>query len=95
MPAGCDGGMAISLPEPTMVPLEVAHVFVKWTGRGCRLISDGRLVRAIIDEDGAILDGAGVPLAFIEANGEVGDANMSFVGRADESQVTLHNAHHP
>ena len=52
-------------------------------GRGLRiLIGSEQRVRAIIAEDGEVSDATGVTLAYIESNGEVGDASMNFAGKA-------------
>ena len=39
-------------------------------------------MRCVIAEDGEVVDGTGAPLAFIEANGEVGDPQMNYAGKA-------------
>ena len=49
---------------------------------GIRILTDGRLVRAIIKPDGEIVDGTGEVLAYIEDNGEVGTDEMQYLGNA-------------
>lgn len=52
---------------------------------GLRLLAFGAgvdSVRCIIKEDGEVTDGLATTLAYIEANGEVGDAAMTYVGKA-------------
>ncbi|KAL1521767.1 hypothetical protein AB1Y20_021421 [Prymnesium parvum] len=58
-----------------------------WNGDGMRILTDGRLVRAIIKSDGEVVDGSGVTLAFIEESGEVGSDEMTFLGTFNSGQV--------
>ena len=70
-----------SIPVPMMVPLEYSQG--DWdSGCGMRLRTHDRMVRMVISEDGEVKDGTGATLAFIEANGEVGDAGFTYVGKA-------------
>ena len=52
-----------------------------------------RSIRAYIAEDGEVTDATGTPLAYIESNGEVGDPQMNYVGKAhlQGHQVTDHD----
>ena len=61
----------------------VASHSESWSSAGgLRLLTPEYEVRAIIAEDGEVVDGAGGALAFIEANGEVGDPQMNYAGKA-------------
>ena len=54
-----------------------------WGGDGMRILfGNERKIRATIAEDGEVTDGGGNTLAYIESNGEVGDAQMNYVGVA-------------
>lgn len=46
------------------------------------LIGSEKRVRAIITDDGEVSDAVGTLLAYIESNGEVGDAQMNYAGKA-------------
>ena len=66
-----------------------------WSGGGLRLLatgSGGAHVRATLGDDGEVRDGHGALLAYIEANGEVGDAGMTFLGRALEAAAQVVDA---
>ena len=63
-------------------------------GRGLRIVLGAeRKVRAVIAEDGEVTDGGGNTLAYIESNGEVGDPQMNYVGKADQQghQIADHD----
>ena len=47
-------------------------------------------VRAVISEDGEVRDGNGKTLAYIEANGEVGDPRMNYAGVVQAEQIIDH-----
>jgi len=74
------------IPTPKMV--SVLPDQTPWDSSiGMRLLMTGTghdHVRAIIKDDGEVTDGQGNVLAYIEANGEVGDPHMNFVGKALE-----------
>ena len=79
------------MQEPQLAPIDSND---QWgAGRGMRLLTPERMVRAIIAEDGEVVDGIGTTLAFIEANGEVGDSQMNFAGKAlhGAAQVVDHH----
>ena len=56
----------------------------EWSAEnGLRIVlGSEQKVRAMIAEDGEVVDGMGNTLAFIESNGEVGDPGMNYVGKA-------------
>ena len=64
-----------------------------WNARGMRLVTVDGLVRSMISDDGEVLDGNNVTLAYIEGNGEVGDPDMNYGGKAADNSghVTDHN----
>ena len=63
----------------------------EWTGAGMRMCDQQGKVRSHIAEDGEVSDGRGATLAYIEGNGEVGDPQMQYAGKAHMSgQVVDH-----
>jgi len=54
---------------------------------GMRLLTADRLVRAVIKDDGEVIDGTDVVLAYIEESGEVGSDEMQFLGTSASGQV--------
>ena len=91
---GGGGGGGVFIPVPSMGDSDG-----QWSsGRGLRVVvGSERRVRAVISDDGEVKDGSSVTLAYIESNGEVGDAQMNFAGKAhvgagqvvDHAEVTL------
>lgn len=64
-----------------------------WTSaHGMRLLTDSRMLRAVILEDGEVRDGAGVTLAYINDDGQVGNDEMQFVGEAQPNTCQVINA---
>jgi hypothetical protein len=76
IPAAAKG---VSIPVPMMGDKDT-----EWgEGQGMRVIIGAeQRVRAIIALDGEVVDALGNTLAYIESNGEVGDAAMNYAGKA-------------
>ena len=82
----------LTIPEPKLgqIPEPMMRLISSdepnWEdAAGLRLLAFGagvNSVRCILKEDGEVTDGLGTTLAYIEANGEVGDAAMTYVGKA-------------
>lgn len=87
-----DSKSSIYIPEPAMTAWDG-----EWDERkGMRILyGNERRVRAVIAEDGEVTDGNGRTLAYIEVNGEVGSAQMEYVGVAhlQAHQVIDHTDH--
>ena len=58
---------------------------------GLRVIDRSRRIRCTIKTDGTVEDGCGNILAYIEPNGEVGSAEMDYLGKAQNEQVLDRN----
>ena len=58
---------------------------------GLRVIDSSRRIRCTIKTDGTVEDGCGNILAYIEPNGEVGSAEMDYLGKAQNEQVLDRN----
>ena len=58
---------------------------------GLRVIDRSRRIRCTIKTDGTVEDGCGNILAYIEPNGEVGSAEMDYLGKAQNGQVLDRN----
>ena len=54
---------------------------------GIRVIDQHRKIRCTITTDGMVADGCGKILAYIEPNGEVGSAEMDYLGKANNELV--------
>ena len=64
----------------------------EWARAGMRFCDTQGRVRCHIGEDGEVSDGRGATLAYIEGNGEVGDPEMQYAGKAHQSgQVMDHS----
>lgn len=88
---GADSQPRVFIPYPAMGAWNG-----EWNGDGMRILfGNERKIRAIIAEDGEVTDGGGNTLAYIESNGEVGDAQMNYVGVAhlQAHQVVDHADH--
>ena len=58
---------------------------------GLRVIDRSRKIRCTIKTDGTVEDGCGNILAYIEPNGDVGSAEMDYLGKAHSGQVLDRN----
>jgi hypothetical protein len=76
---------------PHIVDALMPPVEEEWTcSTGMRLVTSDGYVRAMIAADGEVCDGNAKTVAYIEGNGEVGDPEMQYVGKASagSGQVT-------
>ena len=58
---------------------------------GLRVIDSSRKIRCTINTDGTVADGCGKVLAYIEPNGDVGSAEMDYLGKASNDLVLDRN----
>ena len=58
---------------------------------GLRVIDISRKIRCTIKTDGTVADGCGKILAYIEPNGDVGSAEMDYLGKANNDLVLDRN----
>ena len=58
---------------------------------GLRVIDSSRKIRCTIKTDGTVADGCGKILAYIEPNGDVGSAEMDYLGKANNDLVLDRN----
>ena len=64
----------------------------RWNSEdGLRVIDSSRKIRCTINTDGTVADGCGKVLAYIEPNGDVGSAEMDYLGKASNDLVLDRN----
>lgn len=82
-----DSATVVQANRPDMLAAPEAED--QWDDQnGLRILDELGKIRAIIGADGEVKDGVGTTLAFIEANGDCGSADMDFLGSAKNEQVT-------
>ena len=72
--------------------LNAPEVTDQWNSEeGLRVIDISRKIRCTIKTDGTVADGCGKILAYIEPNGDVGSAEMDYLGQANHDLVLDRN----
>ena len=90
-------GMALEAETPTIRAgrvdmLNAPEATDQWSSEdGLRVIDSSRKIRCTIKTDGTVADGCGKILAYIEPNGDVGSAEMDYLGKANNDQVLDRN----
>tara|TARA_B110001452_G_C15203203_1_gene417473 strand:+ start:268 stop:1119 length:852 start_codon:yes stop_codon:yes gene_type:complete len=81
-----DSAAAVRANRPDMLAAPDAQD--QWDEQnGLRILDEQGKIRAVIAADGEVKDGVGNTLAFIEANGDCGSADMDYLGTAKNEQV--------